>query len=96
MIVGVGLTNPEKRIEVKGKGENERYTHLNTEFQRMARRDQKAFFSDQCKKIEENIRLGKTRDFFKKIRDTKGIFHTKMGAIKDRNGLDLTEAEDQY
>ena len=84
----------EKRKEVKSKGEKERYIHLNAEFQRLARRDKKAFFSDQCKKIEENIRLGKTRDFFKKIRDTKGIFHTKMGAIKDRNGTDLTEAED--
>ena len=83
-----------KRREAKSKGEKERYKHLNAEFQRIARRDKKAFFSDQCEKIEENIRLGKTRDFFKKIRDTKGIFHTKMGAIKDRNGTDLTEAED--
>ena len=83
-----------KRREVKGKGEKERYTHLNSEFQRIARRDKKAFLSDQCKEIEENNRMGKTRDLFKKIRDTKGIFHTKMGSIKDRNGMDLTEAED--
>ena len=84
----------EKRREGKGKGEKERYTHLNAEFQRKARKDKKAFFSDQCKEIEENNRMGKTRDFFKKIRDTKGIFHAKMGTIKDRNGMDLTEAED--
>ena len=84
----------EKRREVKGKGEKERYTHLNTEFQRIARRDKKAFFSDQCKEIEENNRMGKTRDLFKKIRDTKGIFHAEMGTMKDRNGMDLTEAED--
>ena len=83
-----------KRREVKGKGEKERYTHLNSEFQRIARRDKKAFLSDQCKEIEKNNRMGKTRDLFKKIRDTKGIFHTKMGSIKDRNGMDLTEAED--
>ena len=83
-----------KRREVKGKGENERYTHLNGEFQRKARSDKKAFLSDQCKEIEENNRMGKTRDFFKKIRDTKGAFHAKMGTIKDRNGMDLTEAED--
>ena len=83
----------EKRREVKGKGEKERYTHLNAEFQRTARRDKKAFLSDQCKEIEENNRMGKTRDLFKKIRDTKGIFHAKMGTIKDRNGMDLTEAE---
>ena len=83
-----------KRREVKGKGENERYTHLNTEFQRVARRDKKAFLSDQCKEIEENNRVGKTRDLFKKIRDTKGTFHAKMGSIKDRNGMDLTEEED--
>ena len=83
-----------KRREVKGKGENERYTHLNGEFQRKARSDKKAFLSDQCKEIEENNRMGKTRDFFKKIRDTKGAFHAKMGIIKDRNGMDLTEAED--
>ena len=82
------------RREVKGKGENERYTHLNAEFQRIARRDKKAFLSDQCKELEENNRMGKTRDFFKKIRDTKGIFHAKMGTIKDGNGMDLTEAED--
>ena len=80
--------------EVKGKAEKERYTHLNAEFQRIARRYKKAFLSDQCKKIEENNRMGKTRDPFKKIRDTKGIFHAKMGSIKDRNGMDLTEAED--
>ena len=84
----------EKRKDVKGKGEKERYTHLNAEFQRIARRDKKAFLSDQCEEIEENNRMGKTRDLFKKIRDTKGIFHTKMGLIKDRNGMDLTEAED--
>ena len=83
-----------KRREVKGKGEKERYTHLNTEFQRIARRDKKAFLSDQCKEIEENNRMGKTRDLFKKIRDTKGTFHAKMGSIKERNGRDLTEAED--
>ena len=84
----------EKRREAKGKGEKERYTHLNLEFQRIARRDKKAFLGDQCKKIEENNRMGKTRDFFKKIRDTKGTFHAKMGSIKDRNGMNLTEAED--
>ena len=83
----------EKR-EAKGKGEKERYTHLKAEFQRIARRDKKAFLTDQCKEIEENNRMGKTRDLFKKIRDTKGIFHAKMGSIKDRNGMDLTEAED--
>ena len=83
----------EKRREVKHKGEKERYTHLNAEFQRRARRD-KAFLSDQCKEIEENNRIGKTTDLFKKIRDTNGIFHAKMGTIKDRNGTDLTEAED--
>ena len=83
-----------KRREAKGKGEMERYTHLNTEFQRIARRDKKAFLSDQCKEIEENNRMGKTRDIFKKIRDTKGTFHAKMGLIKDRNGMDLTEAGD--
>ena len=81
----------EKRREVKGKGEKERYTHLNSEFQRIARRDKKAFLTDQCKELEENNRIGKTRDFFKKIRDTKGTFHAKMGSIKDRNGM---EAED--
>ena len=84
----------EKRREAKGKGENERYTHWNAEFQRIARRDKKAFLSDQCKEIEENNRMGKTRDFFKKIRDTKGIFHGKMGSVKDRNVRDLIEAED--
>ena len=84
----------EKRREVKGKGEKERYTHLNAEFQRIARREKKAFFSDQCKEIEETNRMGKSRDLFKKIRNTKGIFHAKMGTIKDRNGMDLAEAED--
>ena len=79
---------------MRGKGEKERYTHLNAEFQRIARRYKKAFLSDQFKKIEENNRMRKTRDLFKKIRDTKGIFHAKMGIIKDRNGMDLTEAED--
>ena len=83
----------EKR-EVKGRGEKKRCTHLNAEFQRIARRDKKAFLSDQCKEIEENNRMGKTRDLFKKIRDTKGTFHAKMGTMKDRNGMDLTEAED--
>ena len=83
-----------QRTEGKGKGENERYTHLNGEFQRKARSDKKAFLSDQCKEIEENNRMGKTRDFFKKIRDSKGTFHAKMGTIKDRSGMDLTEAED--
>ena len=83
-----------KRREVKGKGEKERYTYLNAEFQRIARRDKKAFLRDQGKEIEENNRMGKTRDLFKKIRDTKGTFHANMGKIKDRNGRDLTEAED--
>ena len=83
-----------KRREVKSKGEKERYTHLNAEFQRIARRDKKAFLSNQCKEIEENNRIDRTRDLFKKIRDTKGRFHAKMGTIKDRNGVDLTEAED--
>ena len=83
-----------KRREVKSKGEKKKYKHLNAEFQRIARRDKKAFFSDQCKEIEENNRMGKTRDLFKKIRDTKGTFHAKMGLIKNRNGMDLTEAED--
>ena len=83
----------EKR-EAKGKREKERYTHVNAEFQRRARRDKKAFLSDKCKEIEENNRMGKTRDLFKKIRDTKGIFHAEMGTIKDRNGMDQTEAED--
>ena len=84
----------EKRREAKGKGEKERYTCLNAEFQRIARRDKKAFLSNQCKEIEENNRIDRTRDLFKKIRDTKGRFHAKMGTIKDRNSVDLTEAED--
>ena len=83
-----------KRREAKSKGEKVRYKHLNAEFQRIARRDEKAFLSDECKEIEENNRMGKTRDLFKKIRNTKGIFHAKVGLIKDRNGMDLTEAED--
>ena len=83
-----------KRREVKGKGEKERYTHLNAEFQRIARRDKKAYLSNQCKEIEENNRMGKTRNLFKKIRVTKGTFHAKMGSIKDRNDMDLTKAED--
>ena len=83
-----------KRREAKSKGEKERYKHLNAEFQRIARRDKKAFLSDQCKEIEENNRMRKTRDLFKKIRHTKGTFHAKMGLIKDRNDMDLTEAED--
>ena len=89
---GEALQIAVRRREVKSKGEKERYTHLNAEFQRIARRDKKAFFSDHCKEIEENIRMGKTRDLFKKIRDNKGIFHEKMGLIKDRNCMDLTEA----
>ena len=84
----------EKRREAKSKGEKERYKHLNAKFQRRARRNKKAFLRDQCKETEENNRIGKTRGFFKKIRDTKGIFHAKMGSKKDRNGMDLTEAED--
>ena len=84
----------EKKRETKGKGEKERYTHLNAEFQKIARRDKKAFLNHQCKEIEENNRMGKTRDLFKKIRDTKGAFHVKMGTIKDRNDMDLTDAED--
>ena len=84
----------EKRREAKGKGEKERYTYLNSEFQRIVRRDKKVFLSDQCKEIEENSSMGKTRDLFKKIRDAKGTFHAKMGSIKDRNAMDLTEAED--
>ena len=84
----------EKRRDVKGKGEKERYTHLKAEFQRIARRDKKAFLSDQCKEIEENTRMGKIRDLIKKIRDTKGTFHAMMGTIKDRKVMDLTEAED--
>ena len=83
-----------QRREAKGKGEKERYTHLNAEFQRIARRDKKDFLTEHCKEIEENNRMGKTRDLFKKIRDIKGTFHAKMGSIKDRNGMDLTEAED--
>ena len=88
------LQRAVKRREVKSKGEKERYKHLNAEFQRIARRDKKAFFSDQSKEIEENNRMGKTRDLFKRNRDTKGIFHVKMGSKKDRNGMDLTETED--
>ena len=84
----------EKRREAKGKREKERYTYLNADFQRIAQRDKKDFLSDQCKEIEENNRMGKTRELFKKSRDTKGIFHAKMGTVKDRNGIDLTEAED--
>ena len=84
----------EKRTEVRGKEEKERYSHLNAECQRIARRDKKTFLSDQCKEIEENNRMGKTSNLFKKIRDIKGIFHAKMGTMKDRNGMDLTEAED--
>ena len=82
----------EKRRQTKGKGEKETYTHLNAEFQRMARRDKKTFLSDSCKEIDEKKRMGKTRDLFKKIRDTKGIFHEKIGTIKDRNGMDLTRS----
>ena len=88
------LQTAVKRREAKSKGEKERYSHLNAEFQRIARREKKAFLSDQCKELEENSRMRKTRDLFKKIRDTKGTFHAKMGSIKDRNGRDLTEAED--
>ena len=91
---GEALQIAVKRREAKSRGEKERYKHLNAEFQRIARRHKKAFLSDQCKEIEENNRLEKTRDLFKKIRDTKGTFHAKMGSIKDRNGMDLTEAED--
>ena len=94
MAVWEGLTNSCERRQVKSKGEKERYKHLNAEFQRLARRDKKAFFSDQCKDIEENNRMGKTSNLFKKIRDTKGTFHAKMGTIKDRNGMDLIEPED--
>ena len=90
---GEGLQTAVKRREEKSKGEKERYKHLNAEFQRIAR-DKKAFFSNQCKEIEDKNRMGNTRDLFKKIRDTKGTFHAKMGSIKDRNGMDLTEAED--
>ena len=91
---GEALQIAVKRRDAKSKGEKERYSHLNAEFQRIARRNKKAFHRDQCKEIEENNRIGKIRDFFKKIRDTKGTFHAKMGSIKDRNGMDLTEAED--
>ena len=91
---GEALQIAVKRREVKSKGEKERYKHVNAEFQRIARTDKKAFLSDQCKEIEENNRMGKTRDLFKKIRDTKGTFDAKMGSIKDRNGMDLTEEED--
>ena len=91
---GEALQIAVKRREVKSQGEKESYTHLNAEFQRIARRDKKAFFRDQCKEIEENNKMGKTRGLFKKIRDTKGTFHAMMGSIKDRNGMDLTEAED--
>ena len=94
MAVWGGLTNSCEKQEVKSKGEKERYTHLNAEFQRIARRDKKAFLRNQCKEIEENNRMGKTRDLFKKIRDTKGTFHAKMGSIKDRNGMDVTGAGD--
>ena len=91
---GKALQIVVKRREAKSKGEKERYKHLNAEFQIIARKDKKAFFSDQCKELEENKRMGKTRALFKKIRDTKGTFHAKMGSIKERNGMDLTEAED--
>ena len=94
MVVLTGLQIAEKIKDVKGKGEKERYIHLNAEFQRIASRDKKAFLSNQCKEIEENNRMGKTRDLFKKIRDTKGIFHAKMGSIKYRNGMGLIKAED--
>ena len=91
---GEALQIAVKRREAKSKGEKERYTYLNAEFQRIARGDKKAFLTDQCKEMEENHRMGKTRDLFKKIRDTKGTFHAKIGSVKDRNGMDLTEAED--
>ena len=94
MAVWGGLTNSCEKKRAKSKGEKERYKHLNAEFQRIARRDKKAFFSDQCKETDENIRMGKTRELLKKMKDTKGTFHAKMGSIKDRNGRDLTEAED--
>ena len=94
MAVWGGLANSCERREVRSKGEKERYKHLNAEFQRIARGDKKAFLSDQCKEIEENNRMGKTRDLFKKIKDTKGTFHAKMGSIKDRNDKNLTESED--
>ena len=91
---GEALQIAVKRREAKSQGEKERYKHLNAEFQRIAKRDKKSFLSNRCKEIEENNRMGKTRDRFKKIRDTKGTFHAKMGSVKDRNGMDLTEAED--
>ena len=91
---GEALQIAVKRRDAKSKGEKERYKHLNAQFERIARRDKKAFFSDQCKETEEKNRMGKTRDIFKKIRDNKRTFHAKMGSIKDRNGLDITEAED--
>ena len=94
MLSEEALQIAEKRKEAKGKREKESYKHLNAEFQRIARRDKKAVLSDQCKEIEESNRMGKTRCLFKKIRDTKGTFHAKMGSVKDRNGMDLTEAED--
>src|SRR5574338_1458206 len=94
MAVEEALQIAVKRRDAKNKGEKEKYTHLNAEFQRIARRDKKAFLSDQCKEIEENNRMGNTRDLFKKIRDTKGTFHAKMGTIQDRSGMDITEAED--
>ena len=94
MVVGRGLTITEKRREAKSKGEKERYTHLIAEFQRIARKDKRAFLRIQCKEREESNRMGKTRYLFKKIRDTKGIFHAKIGTVKDRNGMDLTEAKD--
>ena len=94
MMSGEALQIAVKRREEKSKGKKERYSHLNAEFQRIARRDKNAFFSDQCKEIEENNKMGKTRELFKKIRDTKGTFHAKMDTMKDRNGMDLTEAED--
>ena len=94
MAVWGGLSNSCEKREAKSKGEKERYKHLNAEFQRIGRRDKKAFLSDQCKELEERNRMEKTRDLFKKIRDIKGIFHAKMGSVKDRNGMDLTEAED--
>ena len=94
MVVKEALQIIERRREAKGKGEKERYSHLNAEFQRIARKDKKAFLSEQCKEIEENNRIGRTRGLFKKIRDAKGTFHAKMCTIKDRNGVELTEAED--
>ena len=93
MVSEESLQMAVKRKEVKGKGEKERYTYLNAEFQKIARRDKKAFLTDQCKEVEENNRMGRTRDLFKKIRDTKGTFHPKMGITNDKNGMELTEAE---